>query len=80
MAMWLIHGQTFWTVLGLGLEVMHERFAHNFPLDLAAAETTVALDCTLLVIQSAAKLCMALFGGFLLASETHLMNTPLSDP
>jgi photosystem II P680 reaction center D1 protein len=25
---------------GLGLEVMHERNAHNFPLDLAAAETT----------------------------------------
>ena len=28
----------------LGMEVMHERNAHNFPLDLAAAEsTTVAL-------------------------------------
>ena len=25
---------------GLGLEVMHERNAHNFPLDLAAVETT----------------------------------------
>jgi photosystem II P680 reaction center D1 protein len=25
---------------GLGIEVMHERNAHNFPLDLAAAETT----------------------------------------
>ena len=25
---------------GLGLEVMHERNAHNFPLDLAAAEST----------------------------------------
>jgi photosystem II P680 reaction center D1 protein len=25
---------------GLGLEVMHERNAHNFPLDLAAAENT----------------------------------------
>jgi photosystem II P680 reaction center D1 protein len=25
---------------GLGLEVMHERNAHNFPLDLAAAELT----------------------------------------
>ena len=25
---------------GLGLEVMHERNAHNFPLDLAAAQTT----------------------------------------
>ena len=24
----------------LGFEVMHERNAHNFPLDLAAAETT----------------------------------------
>jgi photosystem II P680 reaction center D1 protein len=24
----------------LGMEVMHERNAHNFPLDLAAAETT----------------------------------------
>ena len=24
----------------LGIEVMHERNAHNFPLDLAAAETT----------------------------------------
>ena len=29
----------------LGMEVMHERNAHNFPLDLAAAETTpVALQ------------------------------------
>ena len=28
----------------LGMEVMHERNAHNFPLDLASAEsTTVAL-------------------------------------
>jgi photosystem II P680 reaction center D1 protein len=25
---------------GLGMEVMHERNAHNFPLDLAAAQTT----------------------------------------
>jgi photosystem II P680 reaction center D1 protein len=25
---------------GLGFEVMHERNAHNFPLDLAAAEVT----------------------------------------
>ena len=25
---------------GLGMEVMHERNAHNFPLDLAAATTT----------------------------------------
>ena len=25
---------------GLGLEVMHERNAHNFPLDLAAVENT----------------------------------------
>ena len=30
---------------GLGMEVMHERNAHNFPLDLAAAESTpVALS------------------------------------
>jgi len=30
---------------GLGMEVMHERNAHNFPLDLAAAESTpVALQ------------------------------------
>ena len=30
---------------GLGLEVMHERNAHNFPLDLAAASITeVALQ------------------------------------
>ena len=29
----------------LGMEVMHERNAHNFPLDLASAETTpVALQ------------------------------------
>ena len=29
----------------LGIEVMHERNAHNFPLDLAAAESTpVALQ------------------------------------
>jgi photosystem II P680 reaction center D1 protein len=25
---------------GLGMEVMHERNAHNFPLDLAAATAT----------------------------------------
>ena len=25
---------------GLGMEVMHERNAHNFPLDLASAEST----------------------------------------
>ncbi|MEB3332953.1 MAG: photosystem II q(b) protein, partial [Synechococcaceae cyanobacterium] len=25
---------------GLGMEVMHERNAHNFPLDLAAADAT----------------------------------------
>jgi len=25
---------------GLGMEVMHERNAHNFPLDLAASELT----------------------------------------
>jgi photosystem II P680 reaction center D1 protein len=25
---------------GLGMEVMHERNAHNFPLDLAAAQST----------------------------------------
>jgi photosystem II P680 reaction center D1 protein len=25
---------------GLGMEVMHERNAHNFPLDLAVAQTT----------------------------------------
>ena len=25
---------------GLGMEVMHERNAHNFPLDLAASEST----------------------------------------
>ena len=25
---------------GLGLEVIHERNAHNFPLDLASAEST----------------------------------------
>ena len=32
---------------GLGMEVMHERNAHNFPLDLAAAESTpVALHCS----------------------------------
>jgi photosystem II P680 reaction center D1 protein len=28
------------TRAGLGMEVMHERNAHNFPLDLAAVETT----------------------------------------
>jgi photosystem II P680 reaction center D1 protein len=27
------------TRAGLGIEVMHERNAHNFPLDLAAAST-----------------------------------------
>ena len=30
---------------GLGMEVMHERNAHNFPLDLAA-ESTVAAEST----------------------------------
>jgi photosystem II P680 reaction center D1 protein len=30
---------------GLGMEVMHERNAHNFPLDLAAVQATpVALN------------------------------------
>ena len=39
-----LHGETFLTELILGMEVMHERNAHNFPLDLACAEsTTVAL-------------------------------------
>jgi photosystem II P680 reaction center D1 protein len=34
---------------GLGMEVMHERNAHNFPLDLATASTTpVALNTTLI--------------------------------
>ena len=33
-------GLTWSTAAGLGMEVMHERNAHNFPLDLAAAETT----------------------------------------
>ena len=36
---------------GLGMEVMHERNAHNFPLDLAAAESTpVALTAPSLLI------------------------------
>jgi len=34
------HGQTFLTEQNLGFEVMHERNAHNFPLDLACAEST----------------------------------------
>ena len=38
--MWLTPGQTFLNRANLGLEVMHERNAHNFPLDLAAADTT----------------------------------------
>jgi photosystem II P680 reaction center D1 protein len=34
---------------GLGMEVMHERNAHNFPLDLATASTTpVALNTSLI--------------------------------
>jgi photosystem II P680 reaction center D1 protein len=34
---------------GLGMEVMHERNAHNFPLDLAAADTTpVALTAPII--------------------------------
>jgi photosystem II P680 reaction center D1 protein len=34
---------------GLGMEVMHERNAHNFPLDLATASTTpVALNTPLI--------------------------------
>ncbi len=32
---------------GLGMEVMHERNAHNFPLDLAAASPVLLLDCTI---------------------------------
>ena len=37
---------------GLGMEVMHERNAHNFPLDLAAAESTpVALTAPAIVDQ-----------------------------
>ena len=48
MGMWLTRGQTFLNRAGLGLEVMHERNAHNFPLDLAAAESTpVALTAPL---------------------------------
>ena len=30
----------------LGMEVMHERNAHNFPLDLASAETTGCINST----------------------------------
>ena len=33
-------GRMFLNRANLGLEVMHERNAHNFPLDLAAAEST----------------------------------------
>ena len=33
---------------GLGMEVMHERNAHNFPLDLAAAESPLLWLCRLL--------------------------------
>ena len=39
-----LHGETVLNRANLGMEVMHERNAHNFPLDLASAEsTTVAL-------------------------------------
>ncbi len=33
-------GQYILNSAGIGIEVMHERNAHNFPLDLAAAELT----------------------------------------
>ena len=37
---------------GLGMEVMHERNAHNFPLDLAAAESTpVALTAPTIPVE-----------------------------
>ena len=36
----LTPGLTCLNRAGLGMEVMHERNAHNFPLDLAAAEST----------------------------------------
>jgi len=44
-----VHVLNTWTDVlnraGLGLDVMHERNAHNFPLDLAAAQATpVALS------------------------------------
>ena len=40
-----LHGLTFLTEQSLGFEVMHERNAHNFPLDLACTESTsVALS------------------------------------
>ena len=39
-----LHGATCLNRANLGMEVMHERNAHNFPLDLASAESsTVAL-------------------------------------
>ena len=42
--MWLTRGQIL-NRANLGFEVMHERNAHNFPLDLAAASTSeVALQ------------------------------------
>ena len=37
---------------GLGIEVMHERNAHNFPLDLAAADTLLLLSLPLLLVNT----------------------------
>ena len=58
---------------GLGMEVMHERNAHNFPLDLAAAEITpVALNCSSYWLISMIKPLTAasLVGAFLLSACT----------
>ena len=49
---------------GLGMEVMHERNAHNFPLDLASAESTpVALQRLLLSVDFLTTLTTDLLRG-----------------
>ena len=40
MAKSFLHGGDVLNRANLGMEVMHERNAHNFPLDLASAETS----------------------------------------
>jgi hypothetical protein len=57
---------------GLGMEVMHERNAHNFPLDLAAAESTLLLLLLhLLLVDKNSIVFKTSFGGsFFMVEKT----------
>ena len=65
----------------LGLEVMHERNAHNFPLDLAAAETTpVALTAPAIRIIADMPGAMPGFAIGRASKETTLPSTVTKRP